>query len=62
MLFRGSLFGLTYSALYALCGGIEDTGWLYAAAVGALGLFSAATPLIWVISWVRASLPTHQRH
>ena len=45
-----SLFGLVYGSLYWLFGGIEDTGWIYAAAVGALILLSAATPIVWLVT------------
>jgi hypothetical protein len=43
VLYVGSAFGLLYGGLYWLFGGVEDTGWLYASAVGALILLSLVT-------------------
>jgi hypothetical protein len=36
-------FGILYGGLYWLFGGVEDTGWLYAATVGILILLSLVT-------------------
>jgi hypothetical protein len=43
ILYVGSAFGLFYGGLYWLFGGAEDTGWLYASAVGILILLSVVT-------------------
>ena len=43
ILYIGSLFGLFYGGIYWFFGGMEDTGWLYAAGVGLLVLLSLAT-------------------
>ena len=45
ILYVGSALGLFYGGLYWLFGGVEDTGWVYASAVGILILLSLVTLL-----------------